>query len=254
MRVNSKLKSVEQSNKPIRILLVTDRALVRTGLRMLIESHSGLTVIGEASNRSGALEALGSARQQPDVVLFDLGSNGDMTLDFLPDLSLAAKEVPVLIVSDLYNPDTQRRAIRLGAMGIIFKQNPPEVLIKAIEKVHAGEVWFGRSVVASVLREIWQNSETDKAGSEAAKMATLTEREREVVDLICLGLRNRQVAEHLCISEATVRHHLTSIFDKLGVADRFELALYAYRNGFAALPHSIPEGHRDRRAGLSSRI
>jgi two-component system nitrate/nitrite response regulator NarL len=104
--------------------------------------------------------------------------------------------------------------------------------------VYAGEVWINRAMMARVIGGLWNpvNAQTIQADPEAVKIALLTEREREVVGLIGEGLRNKQIAERLFISEITVRHHLTSIFDKLGVSDRFELAIYSYRHGLAKLP------------------
>jgi DNA-binding NarL/FixJ family response regulator len=122
-------------------------------------------------------------------------------------------------------------------MGLVLKDKATEVLIKAIERVHAGEVWLDRSLTASVLSEL-SLAETRKSNPEADKVATLTGREREIVELVSQGLKNKQIAERLFISEATVRNHLTSILSKLDLSDRFELALYAYRHHLAKPPVS----------------
>jgi DNA-binding NarL/FixJ family response regulator len=198
---------------------------------MLIENQPGMTVAGEASNCRDAI----STREQADIVLLDLDFNDEMSLAFLPELRSAAGEVPILILTSQHDRETQLRAIRLGAMGVVFKEKPPEVLIKAIEKVYAGEVWLGRSMVAVLFREMSHPRSARQDDAEMARIATLTQREREVVNLICQGNKHKQVAERLFISETTVRHHLTSIFDKLGVSDRFELVFYAYRRGLASL-------------------
>jgi DNA-binding NarL/FixJ family response regulator len=121
-------------------------------------------------------------------------------------------------------------------MGLVLKEKAATVLLQAIEKVHAGEVWLEGAMIASVLREMTQTRETRQTNPEAARIALLTEREREIVALVGQGLRNKQVAERLFISEVTVRHHLTAIFAKLRVADRLELVIYAYRHGLACLP------------------
>lgn len=206
---------------------------------MLIESSSGLKVAGEASNR---IEALAIAkREQPDVILLDLDMHNDNGLSFLPQLLAAAGRSRVLILTGVRDPAAYSKAIRLGASGLLLKEKTTEVLIKAIEKVNAGEVWFDRSMIGSVLSEM--SRETQRGGPaakmdpEAAKIATLTEREREVSALIGEGLKNKQIASRLFISETTVRHHLTSVFDKLGVSDRLELIIYAYQHGLAAPPH-----------------
>jgi DNA-binding NarL/FixJ family response regulator len=119
-------------------------------------------------------------------------------------------------------------------MGVVLKEKAAETLLRAIERVHAGEVWLERAMMASVLSQMTRASQ--QPDPEAAKIATLTTREREVIALIGEGLRNRQIAERLFISETTVRHHLTSIFAKLEVADRLELVIYAFRHALVRPP------------------
>jgi DNA-binding NarL/FixJ family response regulator len=122
-------------------------------------------------------------------------------------------------------------------VGLVLKEKAAEVLLKAIERVHAGEVWLDRTLLASVLGDLTRASLKQPIDPEAIKIATITAREREVIGLIGQGLKNRQIGERLFISETTVRHHLTSIFGKLEVADRLELVIYAYRYGLARPPH-----------------
>jgi DNA-binding NarL/FixJ family response regulator len=126
-------------------------------------------------------------------------------------------------------PRMQSAAVHLGAMGLIWKDSQPAELWNAIEKVYMGAVWLGRVLIADVLSTMTCRDEPQ-----------VTAREQEVIGLAGEGLKNQVIAQRLYISEATVRHHITSIFAKLGVADRFELALYAYRHGLAQLPCSVP--------------
>ena len=198
---------------------------------MLIDSWSGLQVVGEAANRSEALTI--AAREQPDIVLLDLDLGGCSGLDFLPELLAAASQTRVLILTGVYDSELHRQAVRLGAKGLVLKEKTAEVLLKAIERVHAGEVWLGRSMIATVLDELNGTKQTD---AEKAKIAALTARECEVITLIGQGLRNKEIAQRLFISETTVRHHLTSVFDKLGVSERLELMIYAYRHSLAKIP------------------
>jgi DNA-binding NarL/FixJ family response regulator len=121
-------------------------------------------------------------------------------------------------------------------MGLVFKEKAADVVIRAIERVHAGEVWFDRTLIGNVLTEPSRASATKKLDPEADKIIRLTEREREIAALIGEGLKNKQIANRLFISETTVRHHLMSVFDKLGVTDRLELIIYAYRHGLAKPP------------------
>jgi two-component system nitrate/nitrite response regulator NarL len=201
---------------------------------MLIENHAGLNVAGEAGNGSDALTV--AAREQPDIILLDLDLNGTNGLDLIPDLLAAAKHARVIILTGVHDPETHQRAVRLGAMGLVLKEKAAEVVIKAIEKVHAGEIWLDRSTIGNMLAQMSQANAVRKSDPEAAKIAALTEREREIISLIGEGLKNKQIAARLFISETTVRHHLTSVFDKLGVVDRLELIIYAYRHGLAEPP------------------
>jgi DNA-binding NarL/FixJ family response regulator len=121
-------------------------------------------------------------------------------------------------------------------MGLVLKDKAAEVLIKAIETVHSGEVWLDGSLTASVISEISSVDKSRRPDPEAEKIRSLTGREREIVGLVCEGLKNKHIADRLFISEATVRNHLTSILSKLGLSDRFELALYAYRHHLARPP------------------
>jgi two-component system, NarL family, nitrate/nitrite response regulator NarL len=219
--------------KPIGVLIVDDHAVVRTALRMFLESQAGLTVVGEAAHPTEALEL--ALDTPPDVILLDLDLGDANGLDLLPRLRTAAPEAHVLVLTGVRDVEMHRRAVRLGAVGIVRKERAAEVLIEAIAKVYAGEVWLDRALIASVLSEMTQNGKAKPADPEALKIAALTAREREVIALVGQGHRNRHVADRLCISEATVRHHLTSIYAKLHVEDRLELTIYAYRHGLISL-------------------
>jgi DNA-binding NarL/FixJ family response regulator len=215
-------------------MLIDDHAVVRSGLRMVIESKSGLKVVGEAGDRASALAI--AASKQPDIILLDLDLNGVSGLDFLGELLTTAKHARVIILTGVYDVDAHQRAMQLGAMGLVLKEKAAEVVIKAIEKVHAGEVWFDRIMMGHMISHLSRASLTPRSKPEAQKIASLTEREREIVSLIGEGLKNKLIANRLFISETTVRHHLTSVFDKLGVSDRLELIIYAYRHGLAKPP------------------
>jgi DNA-binding NarL/FixJ family response regulator len=217
--------------KRIRILIVDDHVLVSAGLRMLIESQPGMAVVGQASNGPDAVAA--AAQERPDIILLDLVLGSHNALDFLPELFAAAPAARVLILTGVLDPALHRRAVRLGAVGLVLKERAAEVLMQAIEKVHAGEVWLERSLIASVLGQMTRAGLGQPDDPEQAKIALLTAREREVMALVGQGLKNRQIAERLYISETTVTHHLTSGFDKLGLSDRIQLLVYAHRHGLA---------------------
>src|SRR5258708_5750508 len=167
--------------QPLRIVLIDDHAIVRAGLRMLIESHAGMIVVGEAATRVDALAI--AAREQPDIILLDLDLEGESGLDFLQELLEIPPRARVIILTGVRDPEAHRRAVRLGAMGLVIKDKAAEVLIKAIEKVYAGEVWLDRALTASVLSEMAQADQTKKPDPEAEKIGSLTSREREIVGL-----------------------------------------------------------------------
>lgn len=215
------------SEKLIRILLVDEERIVRKGLRLLIEQQPGLTVVGEASDRAEALEMV--AREQPDIVLLEFLEN-QSGCEIVQELLSAARNTKVIMLTSRRDLKSHHQAMLLGAQGVVPKYEAPEVLIKAILKVTAGEIWVQRSTAASILAEMLCTLRGQKNDPEAYKIATLTRREREVVVLIGKGLKNKQIGCRLFISEATVSHHLTSIFNKLDVPDRLQLIVYAYQN------------------------
>lgn len=219
---------------PIKLLLVDDHVVVRTALRMLIQSQPGLTMVGEAGDRSDAL--LLAERERPDIILLDLELDGESGLDFLPELLNASPEARIIILTGVRDTEAHHRAVSLGAMGVVRKDNALDVLVDAIERVHAGQAWLDPSLTARVLSGMSRPGRARQPDPEAAKIATLTEREREVLSIVGEGLKNKEIASRLFISEWTVRHHLTSIFDKLQVSDRVELILYAYRHNLAKPP------------------
>lgn len=221
--------NMQSPSASVRLLIVDPYLLASHGLRLLLDSQKGLEVIGVATNRAEALQA--AKGKQPDIILLDLDSGGEGALTLLPDLCQQAKKSSVLILTSVKDPELHRQAVRLGAMGVVLKQYGVDVLIKAIKKVQAGEIWLDRSAMGSLLREMAQGS--NEIDSDAARIRNLTARERQVITLISEGLKNKQIAERLFISETTVTHHLSSIFSKLGVGDRLELLIYAFGHNLA---------------------
>ena len=219
--------------KPIRILLVGQQEMILTALRMLIESQDGMRVIGVASDRNEAVSV--TAMKQPDIILFDLHPGNEDGVDFIPDLHAAARDARVLVLVGVSDPNAHTRATLLGAVGVLSKQESAAVLIKALEKVSLGEAWIDRATMASVLTELSRRNGAVETDYDAAKIATLTDRELQVVSLVCTGLKNKEIADRLFISESTVRHHLSSIFSKLGVGCRLDLIIYANRQGLVDL-------------------
>jgi DNA-binding NarL/FixJ family response regulator len=200
---------------------------------MLIESQDGMTIVGEASGPSEAVSV--ASMKQPDIVLFDLHNGNPDGMDFIPEIHTAAAAARVLVLADGSDSDQHTRAMLSGAVGVLSKEETAGVLVKALQKVSIGEAWIDRATMASVLTELSRRNGSVEIDHDAAKIATLTERELQVVSLVCTGLKNKEIADRLFISESTVRHHLSSVFSKLGVSCRLDLIIYANRQGLVDL-------------------
>lgn len=222
-----------KSHSPIGILLVDDHVVVRSGMRLLIENRSEMVVVGEASNSEEALTI--AAREQPEIILLDLNLGSESGMDLIPKLLAVSQGSQIIVLTDILEDAAWRRAIRQGAMGVVSKEVSPEFLMRAIERVNVGELWLTRHATASPVHELRQATQSKKPKSELNPASKLTAREKEVVDLVEEGLKNRQIADRLYISETTVRHHLTSILKKLNVSDRLELLIFAYRNNIVSI-------------------
>ena len=228
------MKSEKGKSHPvIGVLIVDDHLVVRTALRALLEKQPGMVVVGEASTKGEAV-ALAS-REQPEIVVLDLCLKEENGLDLIPELLAAAEESKIIILTGVTDPEEHQRAIRRGAMGVVSKEVSADLLIKAIERVHAGELWLNRHMTATLVKELRRERDSARSVPEEDATTQLTSREREIIGLIGEGLKNKQIAGRLCISEATVRHHLTSILRKVEVSDRLELLIFAYRHNLVTM-------------------
>jgi DNA-binding NarL/FixJ family response regulator len=214
-------------------LLVDSQALFRAGLRLILEKEPGFAVIGEASIRDEALEG---ARLRPDIIILNLNSGGESDLDLLSDLSIVAEGARVLVLISDFDLELRRRIVRFGVKGLVQKTESPDRLIAAVKSVCAGEVWLDPITVSHVLDDLLQAGDAKQANRVLNNGVRLTVRERDIIALIGEGLKNKQIAERLYISEPTVRHYLTSIFEKVGVKGRQGLIVYAYQHGLAKPP------------------
>jgi DNA-binding NarL/FixJ family response regulator len=232
----------ESNTSLISILLVDSQTLLRAGLRLVLETESKFAVVGEASSREEALEG---ARLRPDIIILNLNSDGESDLGLLSDLAITADGSRVLVLISDFDLELRRRIVRFGVKGLVQKTESPDRLIAAVKSVYAGEVWLDPRTVSHVLDDLLQAGDVKQTDRVLDNGVRLTGRERDIIALIGEGLKNKQIAERLCISEPTVRHYLTSIFEKVGVKDRQGLIVYAYQRGLAkppAVTSQPPEG------------
>ena len=180
----------------------------------------------------------GRRSARPDIVLVAIDGTGDVESALLEELPNVAERARALVLSADPDPGLHARAIELGALGLVMKTQSAQVLVKAIQKVYAGELWLDRAQMARVVKRLTRRRPEQEP--EASRIASLTTRERQIVELVTEGLRNKDIGERLFISESTARNHLTSILDKLGLTDRFQLAVYAFRRGLVLCPPAAP--------------
>jgi two-component system, NarL family, nitrate/nitrite response regulator NarL len=205
----------------IRILVADDHAIFRDGLRKLLEGADDVQIVGEASNGVECTKML--AKLKPDILLLDLRMPDKDGLGVLEEVNFDSLPTRVIVLTAAEDDRDVVRAMRLGARGVVLKQSASDLLLKSIRKVSDGEIWLDNRMTAEVIDAFKKSAE---AGQRREK-PLLSDREKEIVQLVAQGFRNREIGEKLFISEQTVKNHLHNIFDKLGVSDRLELALYA---------------------------
>jgi len=220
--------------QPIKVVIVDDHHLFREGLGKLLGSEIDISISGSAESVAIAVEQIKTIR--PDIVLLGWpasSAGSQKVFQAIQDAKLGTRVI-MLVESD--SKDDFVEAVRQGCCGIVPKQTSTELLMKSIRKVHAGEFWLDRLTTADIIRRLAKrqgpapatNPTTQNSrGGLREQGAALSQREREIVALVAQGFKNKEMAERMFISEQTVKNHLHNIFDKLGVSDRLELALYA---------------------------
>jgi DNA-binding NarL/FixJ family response regulator len=217
----------------IRIVVADDHPIFRDGLCKLLALEEDFEVVAQASDGRQVLEIL--QQFEPDILLLDLKMPGLDGLATLQRLQAAKNKTRVIVLTASDDKNEFVQAMKLGTSGIVLKQTATELLIKSIRKVHAGEIWLDSHTTAAVIRQFVAADDVPQPSSAAAagrdrERSPLSQREREIVALVAQGFKNKEMAEKMFISEQTVKNHLHNIFDKLGVSDRLELALYAIHN------------------------
>ncbi len=227
----------ETPKRKIRIVLADDHPIVRDGLKKMLKLEADIEVVGEATDGREALEQV--QMHEPDVLLLDLRMPNLDGLSALQTLQHINRKTRVIILTASEDKNEFVQAMKLGCSGIVLKQTAPELIVKSIRKVNDGEIWLDSHTTAAVMRQFAthtgeshsSSSQNSSGGAKSRERSPLSAREREIVSLVAQGYKNKEMAEKMFISEQTVKNHLHNIFDKLGVSDRLELALYAIHKG-----------------------
>lgn len=211
----------------IRVLVVDDHAIIRKGIRAVLDLIPDVELVGEAENGAQAVKLV--SEMNPDVILMDLVMPEINGIECIKQIRAEHPKARILVLTNFAGEDMIFPAIKAGAMGYHLKDSSPEMLIEAIRQVNQGVAALHPTIAKKVLEEFHH---TDK---QQLSDEPLTQREVEVLRLIAQGHENREIAEQLVISEATVRTHVSNILGKLHVASRTQAALYALREGIARL-------------------
>jgi DNA-binding NarL/FixJ family response regulator len=221
--------------RKIRIVVADDHPIFRDGLCRLLALEPDFEVVAQAQDGRQVLDVLQT--HEPDILLLDLKMPGLDGLATLQRLQTSKHKTRVIVLTASEDKNEFVQAMKLGTSGIVLKQSATDLLIKSIRKVNAGEIWLDSHTTAAVMRQFATGADDlpPVAGAPASsgrerERSLLSQREREIVALVAQGFKNKEMAEKMFISEQTVKNHLHNIFDKLGVSDRLELALYAIHN------------------------
>ncbi|MEK4345311.1 response regulator transcription factor [Paenibacillus sp. FSL P4-0184] len=226
----------------IGLLLVDDHAMVRRGLQVFLSTQPDIKVIGEASNGREALER--TAELQPDIILMDLHMPVMDGIETAKQLRISHPQVKIIVLTSFSDQDHVLPAIRVGIKGYLLKDIEPEALVVAIRKVHSGQVELHSAAASQLMNlmaastpEQLDVSNSDLNGSSTTSVTItgselLTPREQEVLDLIALGMSNKEIASKLVITEKTVKTHVSHVLGKLNLSDRTQAAIFALKNGY----------------------
>jgi NarL family two-component system response regulator LiaR len=224
------------AERPIRVLLVDDHAVVRKGLAALLEREPGIEVAGEAADGEQAVESVD--RLRPDVVLMDLEMPGIGGTEAIRQLSARQPEAKVVVLTSHAAEEDVLPALKAGALGYLLKHSAPEDVLRAIRQAHQGEITLHPTIARLVLQELHR----PPTPRQAPTAAPLSARELEVLRLLARGMSNQEIADALVVGEATIRSHVSAILRKLQLASRTQAALYALREGLATLDDAAPPG------------
>jgi DNA-binding NarL/FixJ family response regulator len=222
----------------IRLLIADSFPVTRAGLRTILASSSDIEIVAEVEDGAQAVER--ALELDPDVVITESRLPKMDGLTVLRTLQTRAPRTKVLLFTASENKEEFIEAMKLGCSGVLTKDSAPQLIIKSIQKVNAGEIWLDSNTTAAVIRQFANPSDFTPpslhGNGKPRERAQLSQREREIIVLIAQGYKNKEIAEKMFITEQTVKNHLHNVFDKLGVSDRLELALYAIHNSLHLKP------------------
>jgi DNA-binding NarL/FixJ family response regulator len=215
------------NNGHIHVLITSEHPVFRDGLRRVLEAEAGFEVVGLASDGTQALRL--ARKLKPDILLFDLGMSSGADWETLKGLS-SSPSVRTILLSAVPDKELVLEVLQLGVRGVISKQSPVPVLVRCMRSVMAGQYWVGRDSVNNIVEALQRLTPSPKPQPKTRNFG-ISPRELEIVAAVVAGRTNKVIAEELSLSEQTVKHQLTSLFDKLGVSGRLELALFATNHG-----------------------
>jgi DNA-binding NarL/FixJ family response regulator len=222
---------------PIRVLVVDDQELVRSGFCVILDAADGITVVGEAANGEGAVSQV--AAREPDVVLMDIRMPGMDGLEATRLITRAPSAAPKVVMLTTFDLDEYvYEALRAGASGFLLKDSPRHDLIAAVRAAAAGDALLAPSVTRRLVEAFARRP--PEAAPSPSRLASLTARERDVLLMLARGRSNAEIAEGLFVSEATVKTHVGNLLAKLGLRDRVQAVILAYETGLV-VPGAPPD-------------
>ncbi len=215
---------MSETQQSVRILVADDHPIFRDGLRKLLEAEKDFKVVGEASDGGEAIEM--AQQLKPDVLLLDLAMPRVPGLEAVRQLGSSVEAIKVILLTAAIEREQIVDALHHGVRGVVLKESATELLLKSIRCVMDGQYWVGRESVSDLVRIIRELTAIPEQGTRK-RSYNLTPRELDIISAIVDGFTNKDIADKFAIAEQTVKHHLGNIFDKLGVSNRLELALFA---------------------------
>jgi len=215
----------EVAPQRVRIVLADDHQMFRDAVRRLLDAEPDLVVVGEAGDGEEAVAL--TLQYEPDILLLDVAMPHANGMEVLQQIAAASKATRIIMVTGAVEENELRQALRLGARGFVLKESGAVQLLESIRVVHGGEYFVGRECMADLVSAVRSRGVALEGRAPRKADFGLTTRERQIVSAVVNAYQNKEIAEKFAISEKTVKHHLTNIFNKVGVSNRLELALFA---------------------------